>query len=65
MSGPGIELDWRLSDVCDFLSVTRQTVHRWMKREVNPMPFYRPGGSTLRFSSREVIEWATTHTSED
>jgi len=66
MNEPDIRLDWRLSDICKFFGVSRQTIHRWMNLSENPLPHYRPAGGTLRFSSKEAIDWArVSHPSDN
>jgi excisionase family DNA binding protein len=59
MSESAISL-WRIRDVAKYFGVSRQTVHRWMARKVNPIPHFRPGGGAARFDPDKVIEWATT-----
>jgi len=51
------KLDWKLKDVADWFGVTTMTVRRWMAKEQNPLPHYRPGGGSPRFCSVEVKEW--------
>jgi len=48
-----------VNEVADLLKVTPKTVYMWMKRENNPIPHYKNGGTT-RLVKEEVIEWFKT-----
>ena len=51
----------KTKDLCDQLSVTRQTIHKWRKIGL-PCVFSK--GRIIRYNLQEVIDWLQIHKTE-
>ena len=51
----------KTKDLCDRLSVTRQTIHKW---RVDGLPIAFKKGSVIRYNYQAVIDWLQIHKTE-
>ena len=51
----------KTKDLCDQLSVTRQTIHKWRKDGL-PIAFKR--GRVIRYNFQEATDWLQIHKTE-
>jgi|TARA_R100000655_G_scaffold88884_1_gene129321 predicted site-specific integrase-resolvase len=51
----------KTSDLCEQLSVTRQTIHKW---RLDGLPVAFQKGRVIRYNFNEVLNWLQIHKTE-